>query len=560
MKFPFFLLVALLAACSSQENAVTPERLAPARPNVVWIVAEDLSPILPMYGDNTVMTPNLHRLVERGTVYERCYSPSPVCAPSRAALATGMYPISIGAHNMRTQWNRAYLEAVELEPYEVVPPAGVRMMSEILREHGYYCTNNAKTDYQFQPTLTAWDESSNYAHYRDRAPGQPFFAVFNLDITHESRLWMPASKAMLRFEDDSFPSRDRPNHGWAENIPAMRWNLPANHAVPIPPYLMNDDSTRWTVRRAYSNIISMDRQVGRLLDQLEAAGQLDSTIIFFYGDHGGPLPRQKRLLFDSGIRAPLIVSYPGSWDDGRRDSSLVSFVDFAPTVFDMTDTELPNYLQGHSFAEGKAPPREYIHAAADRFDAIPDRSRAVTDGRWKYLRHYHPERPYYPPIAYRENIPAMRSLLRAREAGLLNATQALWFRETKPAEELFDTRTDPHELLDLAQRPEHAAKLAELRAEMDRFLAEVGDMGEFSEREVVDGFQVEGEQPRCPKLFRSPGGGKIINRTPGGTMGYRRLDSTYVTENTWEISSGVLPPDSVRLCVDRIGWVPWVEE
>ena len=560
---PALLLLPLLAlwwgSCQSERAVLPAERLAPDRPNILWIVAEDLSPVLPMYGDSTVRTPNLHRLVERGTVYQNCFSPSPVCAPSRAALATGMYPISIGAHNMRTQWNRAYLNAVGLEPYEVVPPEGVRMLSERLREHGYYCTNNAKTDYQFKPTLLAWDESSNYAHYRDRAPGQPFFAVFNLEVTHESRLWMPASRDMLRFEADSFPDRRRPSTGFSDNIPTMRWNLPANHELPLPPYLIDDDSTRWTVRRAYSNIITLDRQIGRLLDQLEEMGELDRTIVFFYGDHGGPLPRQKRLLFDSGLRAPLIVSYPGSWDDGQRDSSLVSFVDFVPTVFELTGVPLPDYLQGHSFADRKTPPRRYLHAAADRFDAIPDRSRAVTDGRWKYIRNYHPERPYYPPITFRENIPAMRSLLRARDAGTLSATQALWFRTTKPAEELFDTQFDPHEVRNLAGQPDYADKLVELRTEMDRFLAEVGDLGARSERAVVDGFQVDGKQPPCTPPNRTADG-RVVSTTPGSTVGFRRLDSVYVTENTWEIAGSILPADSVRLCVDRIGWIPWVEQ
>ena len=550
--FPFLLFLTVFLGCATEPEIFVPERVELARPNVVWIVAEDLSPILPMFGDSTVATPNLTRLAERGTTFTNCFSPSPVCAPSRAAIATGMYPISIGAHNMRAQWNREHLAAVGLEPYEVVPPAGVRMMSEHLRRAGYYCTNNAKTDYQFKPTLTAWDESSNYAHYRDRRPGQPFFAVFNLDVTHESRLWMPASKDMLRFEDPDFPDRNRPTYGWQENHPHMRWNLPGNAEVPIPPYLMNDDSTRWTVRRAYSNVVAMDRQVGNLLDQLEADGLLDSTIIFFYGDHGGPLPRQKRLLFDSGIRAPLLVSYPGTWDDGRRDTSLISFVDFAPTVLELAGIDLPDYLQGHSFAYEKDPPRRHIHAAADRFDAIPDRSRAVTDGRWKYIRHYFPERPYYMPVAYRENIAAMRSLLRARDAGALNPTQALWFRETKPREELFDTQTDPHELVDLARDPRYAARLRELAEAMDQFLEEMNDRGAIEEKKLVAAFQTNGAQPTA-----SPD-------TEHLTFGFRRPDSVYVTENTWEIASfDEVPPDHLwkqenyQWMADRIGYAPW---
>lgn len=158
------------------------------RPNILWLVAEDMSAYLPPFGDSTIETPNLSRLAAAGVIYTHLFSPSGVCAPSRAAIATGLYPSGIGANHMRTN---SYTEVTGLPPYEAVPPAQARMMSEVLRMHGYYCTNNSKQDYQFKAPVTAWDESSNLAHWRNREPDQPFFSIFNFTVTHESGLFEP---------------------------------------------------------------------------------------------------------------------------------------------------------------------------------------------------------------------------------------------------------------------------------------------------------------------------------------------------------------------------------
>lgn len=561
------LLFLLLSACGDSvdyrsSNASTEEQ-TPRLPNILWIVAEDLSPIVPPFGDSTANTPNLDRLAARGIRFPNTFSVSGVCAPSRAAIATGMYPTSIGAHNMRVQYNVEYLEQVGLVPYEAVPPAGVRMMSTLLRQRGYFATNNSKTDYQFKPTIIAWDESDNRAHWRHRPdPEQPFFSIFNLGITHESQTW-GTSAQNLRFVD-GFERADAPDYKWSDKIdPASRPPLTVTGDVPIPPYLVDSEVTRQDVRRVYSNIEIMDRQVGLILDQLAADGLLENTIIFWYTDHGGPLPRQKRLLYDSGLRVPLIVAFPDGRDAGTIDSSLVSFVDFAPTVFSLAGIEPPEYVQGQAFlGQYQAPPRDYVYAAADRFDAFYDFARATRDHRWKYILHPKPELPYYIPVAYREQMGAMQELLKGRDAGTLTPAQALWFRQTRPAEELFDTYRDPHEIENLAQDPAHAAKLTELRRATQAWRDRYGDLGTIPEKEVLSqmwGEDWEQPQANAPYARRTEDGRfELGSTTEGAVIGYRLMPADRDLAS-WRPYLGPLeriPGDTLHARADRIGYRP----
>ncbi|MGI9543391.1 MAG: sulfatase family protein, partial [Cyclobacteriaceae bacterium] len=374
----------------------------PDRPNILWLVAEDLGPYISPFGDSTAYTPNLDRLAAQGVCFDNFYSPSGVCAPSRAAIATGMYPTRIGANHMRTgpwyagdvpedrirEYTARALPA-GLTSYDAIPPPEVKMMSEVLRRAGYYCTNNAKQDYQFRKPVTAWDESSKEAHWRKRAPGQPFFSVFNFEVTHESRIWNKA-------EDSLWIDPSKP--------------------IPIPPYLPDTEVGQKDVRRMYSNIMEMDHQVGEVLDQLEEDGELENTIIFWYTDHGGPLPRMKRLLYDSGIKVPMIIRFPGEQMAGTRNDDLLSFIDFAPTVMSLAGINPPVYLDGQAFlgdyqAEEK---RKYIHAAADRFDETYDTNRAVRDKQYKYIRYYQTDLPMFLHVDYRDQMAIMQELYRLR--------------------------------------------------------------------------------------------------------------------------------------------------
>ena len=341
------------------------------KPNILWIVAEDLSAYIPSFGDSTIVSPHLSQLAAEGVCYDNFYSPHPVCAPARAAIITGMYANAIGASHMRTgpwyggkpseqaldNYQKAMPEG--LKPYEAVPPEEVKMFTEYLRQHGYYCSNNSKEDYQFIKTPTAWDESSNKAHWRNRAPNQPFFAVFNLGLTHESQIW--------KKQKDSL------------------W-IPDDLAVPVPPYLPDSEIAKRDIRRMYSNIKEMDAEVGKILQELKNDGLLENTIVLWYTDHGGPLPRQKRMLYDSGLKVPLIIRYPNSTNRNKRDGSLLSFIDLAPTVLSLAEIQPPEHMQGKAFMgdfkyDGDS---KYVFGAADRFDETTDRVRSVRDKRFKY--------------------------------------------------------------------------------------------------------------------------------------------------------------------------------
>lgn len=506
-------LLLTLTRCEAPQQADEPaEPTLDFQPNILWLVAEDLSPVLPSFGDSTITTPTLSRLAAEGIRYTYVFSPSGVCAPSRAAIATGMYPNHIGAHHMRNGGSPQYLPP-GITPYEAIPPAGVKMHSQYLREIGYYTTNNAKEDYQFRKPVMAWDESSRQAHWKNRKPGQPFFAIFNFGVTHESRIWAKA--------DDSL---------WVD----------ADLDVPVPPYLPDNEVGRRDVRRMYSNIKEMDAQVGAVLAELEAEGLLDSTIVFWYSDHGGPLPRQKRLLYDSGMRLPLIVRFPDQRRAGEVDDQLVSFIDFKPTILSLAGIAPPDYVDGQAFLGpyAAATPRSYVHGAADRFDKEYDMIRAVRDNRFKYLRNFQPEKPYYLPVAYREQMPVMQELLRMREAGELDEYEAQWFRPTKDPEELFDTEADPHELHNLAGDPAYAEKLAELRAEADRWMDEIDDNGLLPEKDFIASIWPSGEQPVTqPPVAQPDADNRFVlqSATEGASIGYQRLQASEEPSDVWQV-------------------------
>ena len=550
MKNLILLLMVLITCACQQKNVQFSQQAAkqvdlklPFQPNVIWLVAEDLSPVIPSFGDSTIQTPNLSRLAAEGICYDNFYSPSPVCAPSRAAIATSMYPTHIAANNMRTgPWFATdmpeefirrfdHLLPEGISNYEALPPTGVRMFSEYLREAGYYCTNNAKQDYQFRCSLTAWDETSDKAHWKNRTSGQPFFSIFNFNVTHESQIWARAKDSLWVAED---------------------------LAVPVPPYLPDTEIGRQDVRRMYSNVKMMDHQVGELLKELEASNLLDSTIIFWYTDHGGPLPRQKRLLYDSGLKVPMIIRFPHKQLAGQRDDQMISFIDLGPSVLSLVGLTPPK-VDGKAFlGPHKVPKRNYIYAAADRFDAQYDTNRAVRDKRYKYIKYYQPDKPMLLPVKYREQMPIMQELNKLAAEGKLTLEQAQWYRTTKPTEELFDTEKDPHEVNNLAEDAAYAEKLTELRKKCEAWTKSFEDTGLIPEKELVEKLRPEGEDLKVatPKVVAADGVVSLSCKTEAATIGYQIVSKTKQA-TSWNIYTkpfSINEGDTLKVVADRIGY------
>jgi N-sulfoglucosamine sulfohydrolase len=519
-----------------------PHKTADTRPNILWITTEDMNPEhLASYGSRLTRTPHTDRLAAEGTRYTNAYSVAGVCAPSRSSLITGMYQTSIGTHNMRTlamSANATDDYPSGFVPYSAVLPVGVKCFSEYLRQAGYYCTNNVKEDYQFVAPVTAWDESSNRAHWRNApkpakgANRMPFFAVFNFMTTHESQVWSREKEPLLVRPED----------------------------VDVPPYYPDTPKVRHDLARHLSNVMRMDAQVGELLGQLEEDGLLDNTIIFFYSDHGDGLPYVKRELYDRGLKVPLLVRFPDKRGAGTTDAQLLSFVDFAPTVLSLAGVPVPKHMQGQAFlgAQKAKLPRRYLFAARDRMDSEIDRVRAVRDSRYKYIRNYQPEKPFYQHIRYRLQQPGMADILRLKEAGQLNAAQQRWF-QTKPREELYDCQTDPLEVVNLAEKPEYQAKLTELRAQLDGWIRKYGDYADRPEMEMVRQWWSTQDLSQGPPLTQVPilqkKGAKVLlqSATPGASIGYR-----YTSSGPWQVYTAPFVPagDTLHVLAHRIGYKP----
>ncbi len=437
------------------------------RPNILWLSLEDTTPRFGCYDDPIARTPNIDRLAAGGCRFPNAFSTAGVCAPSRSAIITGMYQTSIGTHHMRTTHTNEHTPEMPT-PYSAVLPHYVRTFTEYLRAAGYYCSNNQKTDYQFTPPVTAWDDCSARGHWRNRSGEQAFFAVFNPTFTHESGMW---------------PKEDRPL-------------VTDPDQVALPPYLPDTSKAREALARQYDNITRDDERVGELLDQLEEDGLLDNTIVFLWSDHGEGLPRGKRWPYDAGIRIPLIVRWPGALEPDSVCEDLISLVDLGPTVLSLAGVQLPLHLQGQPFLGPDAAPREFIYAARDRYDESYDMVRAVRDRRFKYIRNYYPEKPYLLWIPYRNQHPVMQEMWRLHLEDKLEGPQRLMFQTPRPVEELYDLRSDPCEIHNLADNPTHRPVLERMRQALETWRVDTGDMGDISEDEMVSRMWPCGEQPQ----------------------------------------------------------------
>lgn len=479
------------------------------RPNILWVSCEDSSPQLGCYGDRHAITPNLDAFAQESVRYTCAHTVAGVCAPSRSGIITGMYPTSLGSQYMRCS---------------VALPDFVKCFPEYLRNAGYYCTNNAKTDYNFPVPPKAWDENGRQAHWKNRKPDQPFFAVFNIETTHESQ---PRKRGA---DYDALIKR---------LTPAQRQD-PAK--LDLPPYYPDTPESRRDWANVYELITAMDYQFADRLKEIQDAGLANDTIVFFWGDHGVGLPRAKRWLYESSTYAPLIIRIPeqfrmnGQGKPGSVDSQLVSFIDLAPSVLNLAGVAVPGHMQGQAFLGANLkPPREYVFGARDRMDETYDSVRMVRDKRYRYLRNYHPHLPYAQPLAYMEQGNIMKELRRAERDGTLPAAARLFMGPTKPVEELYDVESDPHELKNLASSPEHRKDLERLRKAQAAWALETRDVGLLPEPEV----EARGKQAGSRyAILRGPGSEKFI-------AGLRRLLDAVNRDNDPKlIQSSLSHPDA----------------
>ena len=458
-------LVVVLAA-SLAAGAAGPPVAAASRPNILWLSAEDISPDrLGCYGGRS-HTPRIDALAATGIRFDRAYAVAPVCAPSRSGIITGMAPTSLGSLPMRCR---------------ATPPPFVVGFPRLLRDAGYWCSNNAKTDYnlvanRFDP---GWNESGNTAHWRNRPdPTQPFFAVFNLSICHESGLFDTTRAAFARVP------------------PAGRID-PAT--VRVPPYYPDTPAVRADLARRLELAALLDLDVGRVLDQLAADGLAADTIVVFWGDHGEGIPRGKRSLTELGLGVPLVVHVPAAFTrlatlvPGTPQTVpattplLVSLLDLGPTMLDLAGVPAPAWMEGRSFLGPHAVPaseRRYVVGVRDRMDELEGHGRSLVGRRHRYVRNVAPWVPGDDLPDYATGVAITRELRAAAAAGTLPPATDWFARPWRPAEELYDLERDPDEIDNLAAgtpSAEAAAEIARLGTDLRGWMRDTRDTGVLPE-------------------------------------------------------------------------------
>ena len=423
--------------------------IAADRPNIVWIVSEDNSKHwLRLYEEGGAAMPNIEKLAENGLVFQNAFSNAPVCSVARSTLITGSYAPRIAAQ---------YHRRGAMAPM----PEGLRMFPHYLREAGYYTTNNSKTDYNLSDK-GMWDESSNKATYRNRGFEQPFFHVQNFGRTHEGQLHFTEE-----FMEENATETDP-------------------HAIKVFPYHPDTPVFRYTYAKFQDHHIETDAQMGGFLARLKDDGVADDTIVFYYGDHGGVLPRGKGYAYESGLNVPLVVYAPEKWrhllpvNAGKSVDGFVSFIDFGPTVLNLAGVDVPETMDGKPFlGEGVTARdldrRDEAFGYADRFDEKYDLVRTFRKGKYKYIRNYQPFNFDGLFNDYRYKMLAYREWRAMYQAGELNAVQSQFF-EPREAEALYDIEKDPHETNNLADDPKSASVLRDLRQRLTNQVKEISDL------------------------------------------------------------------------------------
>jgi len=429
-----------------------------APPNIIWLVAEDISPALGCYEDPLAYTPNIDALAKEGVLFQKAYATAPICAPARSCLITGLYAISLGTQHLRS---------------EIPFSTQLQTLPEHLAKAGYFTSNRNKTDYNFDPN-ERWEHwSGSLAPWRYRKEEKPFFSFINVGPSHEGSV-----------------NNEERYRQFVKDVPADQ--ITRTDRVKVPPYYPETEETKAVWAHYYDILRLMDATVGQVLDSLKADRLLENTIIFFFGDHGFGMPRYKRWLYQTGLRVPLVVRIPEAYQHlnigpvGSQTERLVSFVDFAPTVLNLAGLKVPVEMEGLPFLGlGIDAERRFVFGARDRAVDMYEMSRAVLSDRYIYIRHY---MPHLPPIQtgfiYGDQKHAFRALREAKAAGLNNKEQdKLW--QPKEVEELYDLSADPDELNNIVAHEDVQEIKSELREELHAWMKEKKDLGLLAEAEYM---------------------------------------------------------------------------
>jgi arylsulfatase A-like enzyme len=448
-------------------------------PNILWITAEDMSPVLGCYGEPDAKTPHIDALAKQSVRYTNAFASAPVCSPSRSCLIQGTYPTTLGTQQMRSGFPL---------------PTYMKGFPALLRMQGYYSTNNVKTDYNsgnYQEIIkSSWDENSDSAHWQNREEeDKPFFSVFNLMTSHQSRSMVWPHE---RFEKEV-----------QSKLSTDQIHNPAK--VTIPPYYPDTPIVRKTVARFHDCVSAMDKEVGDILKQLEKDGLSGNTIVFFFSDHGSGMPRHKRALLDSGMHVPLLIRFPEKWKKyapckpGSTTDRMVAFVDFASTVLSLSRSPIPDYMQGKPFlGPDEVKPRTYVFGHRDRVDEVRDLARSVRSKKYLYIRNYMPHLGYNQRTAWPDLGEIRHEFYRLADPKKMTPPQWHFAGPTRSVEELYDCDKDPQNLQNLSGSTSHKKVLDRLRRELNNHLKESRDLGFLPEYEAW-------------KLFENSSGWELAN-------------------------------------------------
>jgi arylsulfatase A-like enzyme len=449
------LTAALLIAGLFENPLLAGKSDPPRRPNILWITLEDTSFFMGCYGDKVAKTPNIDRLAKEGTRFTNAFASSPVCSPARSAMITGMYVGQLGVGNHRS--------VVDI-------PDSVKGYPTYLREAGYYCSNHTKNDFNFTDSWywarETWDDTSDQASWRNRETGQPFFSVYNFVDSHQSRT---SVNSYARFKE-LYQSQLLPEQ------------ITDPNDVILPPFYHDSPRMRIAFARMYDCLTLVDQQVGQLLKELEADGLSEDTIVFLFADHGQGMPRFKTTPLALGFKVPLIIRVPKKFreivdlEPGTACDKIISFVDLGPTVLNIAGLKVPEYMAGVPVLGPNAVDKSFFYGSMNDHGAAEDHCRSISDGRYFYTRNYMPHLSYVQPQIYNDGAEILKFMRQDAKAGILTGAAAEYMAKTRPVEVLYDLRSDPWEVHNLADDPQYRKTLDQFRAWNRQKILEIRDI------------------------------------------------------------------------------------